>query len=611
MGALKDTATIIVTVLLVGSIITPTVAMPPSTAVGNTPDQSTPEQTPTEGLEPGKTSLAYRTTALEALQDTSLSGGRADRLETELKETTESYLDTNRTTAGPFKLDRQIIAQTQQHEPEIAQNLLLSDAVLAHVAVQDAERAIRWARRNNRSVPSDVVEDVQAAREHLNHGDRLRSGPAAGPAPVEQYRKAWSLAQGAIITIDQDTKPVMDLRFRADPPHNETLEYPVVGNVSDPRLYEISNVTVEYDGETKTVPLNQTNSTFGKFNTSVAISGDRNTIRVVAVDPAIQYTTGGNSQAPSPGDEDEHPGKGKAKGHDKHHDKNKGKGSGKNPRHGPSHDSSANEDGQVDDPSLRASVEQKESVITLRLDADGLPDQFEETTVGTDPLSTNSDANATSRDESRNKRVDGAEDFDGDGLIAFHEYRTGGDPLDTDTDGDGLSDGFEYRFSRELDLLSIDSDGDGVPDSKEDFDGDGLSADREDELNGSIYLNDTDGDSLADPVEAELGTKLDVADSDGDGLTDAEELRSRIDTDPMVPDMDGDGDGILDGNETYQTRATDPETGATALLTGEGNVAGDVQISRNSQPLFNNYSPPGVAVSPYVSFESNAAFESA
>jgi hypothetical protein len=121
-------------------------------------------------------------------------------------------------------------------------------------------------------------------------------------------------------------------------------------------------------------------------------------------------------------------------------------------------------------------------------------------------------------------------DWDGDGLTNEQELALGTDPRSWDTDGDGLSDYFEWLHAGTLgtDPLKYDTDGDGLPD-------------------------------LEDLL---LGTRIDVADTDGDGLLDGEEVR-RLDphgnwvggwevtlpggrvvwvsSDPLQPDADGDG----------------------------------------------------------------------
>jgi arylsulfatase A len=62
-------------------------------------------------------------------------------------------------------------------------------------------------------------------------------------------------------------------------------------------------------------------------------------------------------------------------------------------------------------------------------DLDGMPNGFESKYAGLD----------------RDNPSDAALDFDGDGLTNLEEYRAGTDPLNPDTDGDGVSDGDEVH----------------------------------------------------------------------------------------------------------------------------------------------------------------------
>jgi len=98
-------------------------------------------------------------------------------------------------------------------------------------------------------------------------------------------------------------------------------------------------------------------------------------------------------------------------------------------------------------------------------DGHGLPNEYELNVTETDPSQADSDADG---------RIDGLEDFDGDNLTAYHEYRLGTDPRNNDTDSDGLADGFESQRPG-LDPTTADTDGDGVFDPQEDLDGDNLS----------------------------------------------------------------------------------------------------------------------------------------
>ncbi len=123
----------------------------------------------------------------------------------------------------------------------------------------------------------------------------------------------------------------------------------------------------------------------------------------------------------------------------------------------------------------------------------------------------------------------GNPDRDGDGLTNEQEAQARTDPNLTDSDGDGLSDKYEWETSADL--------------------------------GADPLLADTDGDGLNDRLEFHLGTKINDADSDGDGLTDAEEVRRveggalvggwevtlpggtvvTVSSDPLSKDSDGDG----------------------------------------------------------------------
>ena len=173
-------------------------------------------------------------------------------------------------------------------------------------------------------------------------------------------------------------------------------------------------------------------------------------------------------------------------------------------------------------------------------------------------------------------------DDDGDGLPDTLEQALGTDPLQADTDGDGVSDGFEYWSALDLNGAAHPFPGkapypnalDGT-DANLDFDGDGLTllmeyqawnySGRPQPLNYSDGNPHTGGSILRD------GDK----DVDGDGLTNFEETTgpmriawwtqkydgqngpketpypdaARRFAEPSFIDPDTDGDGILDGND--------------------------------------------------------------
>ena len=111
-------------------------------------------------------------------------------------------------------------------------------------------------------------------------------------------------------------------------------------------------------------------------------------------------------------------------------------------------------------------------------------------------------------------------DFDNDGLATILEVDTyGSDPLNPDTDGDGLSDGSEATGG--TDPLNGDSDGDGVGDATDAFPNDpNETGDNDSDGIGNNADLDDDNDGLSDVIESAWGTDPLNPDSDGDGLQD-------------------------------------------------------------------------------------------
>jgi len=122
-------------------------------------------------------------------------------------------------------------------------------------------------------------------------------------------------------------------------------------------------------------------------------------------------------------------------------------------------------------------------------------------------------------------------DTDGDGISDYYEinvYAT--DPGLWDTDGDGLSDGDEL-LTTGSDPFVWDTDGDGLGDGDERAAGtDPLTAD---EPTPDATGLDGDNDRLADADEAAVGTDPSSPDSDGDGYYDGDEVN--LGTDPLDP----------------------------------------------------------------------------
>lgn len=149
-------------------------------------------------------------------------------------------------------------------------------------------------------------------------------------------------------------------------------------------------------------------------------------------------------------------------------------------------------------------------------------------------------------------------DDDGDGLSDAEEATHSTNDKVADTDGDGINDGNEVKTYTTNPLLS-DSDSDGVSDGLEvntyntdpnsnDSDNDGLT-DGEEINNHHTLPNDPDSDSDGLSDAAEVNTHLTnplAADSDSDGVSDGLEVNT-YSSDPL--DNDSDNDGLTDGQE--------------------------------------------------------------
>jgi uncharacterized repeat protein (TIGR01451 family) len=192
--------------------------------------------------------------------------------------------------------------------------------------------------------------------------------------------------------------------------------------------------------------------------------------------------------------------------------------------------------------------------LDLDSDNDGVPDLVEAGGVDTDG----------------NGRADVSTDTDNDGLVDSYDTSpssaasfttllpipntdgaSGADYIDTDSDGDSLSDLIESG--------GVDTNSDGIVDSFADSDGDGLS--------NSVDTS-TGGTKLPRPNTDTTGkvNSLDL-DSDDDGIPDATEGASDFDRDgiPNYLDLDSDNDGIVDlveagGVDTNGTGRADSAT---------------------------------------------------
>ena len=214
----------------------------------------------------------------------------------------------------------------------------------------------------------------------------------------------------------------------------------------------------------------------------------------------------------------------------------------------------------------------------LDSDSDGLPDAFE--LANTDPPST--------------AALDPAIDYEPDGLTSWQEYVLDTDPMDPDTDGDGLNDRPENvgvgNRPRTNPLLA-DTDGDKLSDFAESNTGVwGGAADPGTDPTKA----DTDGDGLDDKAETNTGTYVSAGDSgtnplnpdsDGDGANDWYEVVI-IDSNPALGNPpNSPNDSALKPNIPYPLPAPDTSTGATDkpvkvyIMAGQSNMVGYGQVA--------------------------------
>lgn len=136
-------------------------------------------------------------------------------------------------------------------------------------------------------------------------------------------------------------------------------------------------------------------------------------------------------------------------------------------------------------------------------------------------------------------------DSDGDGLPDYYELIYGFDKNSIDSDGDGLSDFQEVHLTNS-NPLKYDSLAEGICDGDMDNDNDGLTNKEEVVIGTNPNNKDTDGDGLTDGYEyKELGSDPDNEDTDGDTLIDGDEIS--LGFSPLL--VDTDYNGIMDCDE--------------------------------------------------------------
>lgn len=221
-------------------------------------------------------------------------------------------------------------------------------------------------------------------------------------------------------------------------------------------------------------------------------------------------------------------------------------------------------------------------------DGDGLPNNIEINKGNPNVYNPGPDTNPLNDDTDNDGLKDGCEDKNKNGLREDNETS----PLLADTDIDGLKDGIEDANKNcNLDpgesnpLVKCDPNNT-IPDC--DFDNDGI-------INGNDLDDDNDGVADIDDLNAydpESDTDddgiSDIVETDGDG-----EYNAGVDTNPLDDDTDDDGnkDGTEDKNrngirELTETDPVNPNTDGDSLADGEEDINHNGQIDAGeSDPL--------------------------
>ncbi|WEL16430.1 Putative membrane-associated trancriptional regulator [Halorhabdus sp. SVX81] len=467
---------------------------------------------------------------------------------------------------------------------QIVELVARADNQSARQVIRDAEYAFAATKDNlGPGAKNSAEAHIDNARRQLAMAEQMRESAQAWVGAhsirttaqaVRTYGLAFNKAQKALDRIDREIGPEVTLTRRTDPIHNESdrTQYTLVGNVTNPTGLDAVNVTATInDDRTVELPLRPgyANATFAK---TINLTKRVNTIEIAAVESEDSTDSkNGNSKKKA-----------------KQKDKKKGKNKGNNGNGGGS------------------SGQSQATTVVLRLDGDGLPDTYEENVTGTNPLDPDSNSTIVSGNQGGDGIIDSQHDFDADSVDNRLEYWFGSDPLSSDTDRDGLEDGFEIRYA-ETSPVQSDTDDNGVVDAEEDPDNDNLTNIREQELGTDPQSPDTDSDQLTDSREQEIGTNATEADTDADGLEDNVEIE--FGTDPLDPDTDD--DGILDGNETYTTTANNESLGVSADVTATGSVGKTVTIEENTEQRFHTEFADNLTAAPVVNLETDGSIENA
>ncbi len=185
------------------------------------------------------------------------------------------------------------------------------------------------------------------------------------------------------------------------------------------------------------------------------------------------------------------------------------------------------------------------------------------------------------------KWINTSVDTDGDMLVDDLEIINKTDINNPDTDGDGLSDYVEVVVLG-TDPLQIDTDGDGVLDIDEDTDNDALTNLEEIAANTNLVGVDTDNDGLTDGQEVkEYGTDPLKEDTDGDKASDNWEINNGFN--PCVANVDFDVEKSVDSVNVT----------ASASIRLPGEQAETISVSAVTDNAYLDSSLPGYIDVPF------------
>ena len=174
-------------------------------------------------------------------------------------------------------------------------------------------------------------------------------------------------------------------------------------------------------------------------------------------------------------------------------------------------------------------------------------------------------------DETDDPEIDYELDTDSDSLPDYYEEILGTDKENSDTDGDGLNDGYEVLYLG-TDTLKADSDENGVSDGEEDPDADGLSNLDECEIGTDPANPDTDSDGLSDGAEKNThGTDPLRYDSDDDSISDGDEISLGLNPSSSATD------GTPDSERTF-AQIVDSDSDVLAAVNDDAETPFEVSL---------------------------------